>query len=260
MYHHICDNSEVSFVDFENQLEYLKNASYRSLTTEEFYAHITNKKPINKKNILITFDDGYADNWICAYPLLKKYGFTAIIFITTQHIEKNLCVVRKTILQGAKMPFLDENERNENGFLSWQELKLMIESGVFEVGSHTHTHRKFDKNGKYENLKRELEISRDIIKQKLGVVPRTLAWPWGQYEPDYIETAKNAGYKMCFTTKSGKNTQKTNPYKICRFKVQNGNISWLKSRLFVYQNPAIAGTYASIYGLDRKLKKIIFKK
>jgi peptidoglycan/xylan/chitin deacetylase (PgdA/CDA1 family) len=258
MYHHIADDREVTAAGFENQLKYLKEKNYYTPSLQEFYLHITNQKPITKKSVLITFDDGYADNWICAYPLLKKYGFRAVVFVTTKNIQQTPDIIRKTITEGAKPPDTITDERSKNGFLSWQELKLMTESKVFEVGSHTHTHKNYDKKAGYKNLEEELEISRDLIVENLGVKFLTVAWPWGFWQKNYIELAKKTGYKTAFTAKGGANTPAGDPYKIKRFKVQKNSLAWLKTRLAIYQNPLIANIYGSIYGLDTKIKRIIF--
>lgn len=258
MYHHIADDREVSPAGFEKQLKYLKQNDYCTPTPDEFYAYLIGKKKLNKKSILITFDDGYADNWICAYPLLKKYGFRAVVFITTRNIDKTPQTIRPAMDEGAKSPDTCTDERGESGFLSWKELKVMTGGGVFEVGSHTHTHKNFDKKSDYKNLKKELAVSRDLIKQNLAKAPIAIAWPWGQHKPAYQEIARECGYKMCFTTDGGANTANTNPCSIHRFKVQNENLLWLKSRLYIYRNSLFANAYGSVYGLDRKIKKMIF--
>ncbi|HUT85450.1 MAG TPA: polysaccharide deacetylase family protein [Elusimicrobiales bacterium] len=257
MYHHISDDREITLKGFERQLRYLKEQNYYTPSLEEFYLHITGQKLLTKKSVLITFDDGYVNNWICAYPLLKEYEFRAVVFVTTQNIERSLKVIRPTTEDGEKSPDTRTDERGDDKFLSWEELKVMVEDDIFEIGSHTHTHKNFNKTSDYADIERELEISRDLIKKNTNYNPVSIAWPWGHYKKNYIPAAKASGYKLAFTTDGGANTVGINPYKIFRFKMQKDDISWFKIRLKVYQNPILAKIYGSVYGLDAKIKKLV---
>src|SRR5690606_7574942 len=89
MYHHISPvegaiNATPS--NFEDQLLWLKRRGYRSLSSDEFAGHL-NGRPVPDRSVLITFDDGYLDNWVYAYPLLKKYGYSALVFLVTSWIH-----------------------------------------------------------------------------------------------------------------------------------------------------------------------------
>src|SRR3546814_7459901 len=85
MYHHVSPSDGMittSPVNFEHQLAWLARHGYRSISSTEFAGHL-NGQPVPSGSILITFDDGYLDNWVYAYPLLKKYGFSALVFLVT---------------------------------------------------------------------------------------------------------------------------------------------------------------------------------
>src|SRR5690606_7189850 len=89
MYHHVSPGDgmiTVSPVNFEQHLLWLKRRGYSSLTSSQFADHLSGQ-PVPRKSVLITFDDGYLDNWVYAYPLLKKYGFTAMVFLVTSWIS-----------------------------------------------------------------------------------------------------------------------------------------------------------------------------
>ena len=79
------------FEDFEKELIYLRKNNYCTISLDDLYNHIHYDKKIPKKSIILTFDDGYVDNYIFAYPLLKKYGFKGTIFINPSHSFKE-CV------------------------------------------------------------------------------------------------------------------------------------------------------------------------
>src|SRR5690606_754156 len=67
---------------FEDQLRWLRRHGYRSLNSAQFAGHLAGQS-VPSKSILITFDDGYLDNWVYAYPLLKQYGYSAMLFLVT---------------------------------------------------------------------------------------------------------------------------------------------------------------------------------
>ncbi|MDD4005278.1 MAG: polysaccharide deacetylase family protein [Elusimicrobiaceae bacterium] len=252
MYHHIADDREVSVKQFAAQLAALKAAGWHAVTLAQALGHITGARPLAGRNCLITFDDGYADNWICAYPVLKAAGMRATVFVSTARITDG--PVRPAMAQGAPCPVTARGEREPEGFLSWPELKIMAESGVFEVGGHTHTHKNFDKEAAYADLPGELAQSARLIGEKLRVKPLAMAWPWGVYEPGWPALAAQAGYKLVFTTAGGSNFPGGNPLELCRFKVKCGDAGWLLRRMAVYSTPVLGDLYGKVYGLDSKLK------
>lgn len=256
MYHHVADDREVTPAQFAAQLAALKNAGWKSVKLADALTHITGEKPLSGKNLLITFDDGYADNWICAYPALKAAGMSAVVFATTARITDS--PARPTMADGAACPVTVKDERTSQGFLSWSELRAMADSGVFEIGGHTHTHKEFDKKAVYADLDGELKTSFELIEKNVGVKPLSMAWPWGAYESAWPQAAAKAGYKTVFTTVGGSNFEGSDPLEIRRFKIKCGSVSWLMRRMAVYATPVIGNLYGRLYGLDSRLKhKII---
>lgn len=111
MYHNISNDKGVSPKEFEKHLELIqKNYTFKF---EEF-EKLNNKLP--KNSILLTFDDGYADNYHNAFPLLKKYNMKATIFLNTAYINK------------------------ETFYMNWEQVKEMYESGLVDFQLHTHSH------------------------------------------------------------------------------------------------------------------------
>jgi peptidoglycan/xylan/chitin deacetylase (PgdA/CDA1 family) len=259
LYHHVSDGREVSVAGFEGQLKFLRENGYATATLSGLADHLRGVKKLPEKTVVITFDDGYADNWICAYPLLKKYGFSAIVFVVTQRIDKAPKGVRKTIAQGAASPDTLTDERGPAGFLSWEELWEMVGSGVFEVGSHTCTHKDFDRNAEYGDISAELEESSSVIEKRLGVKPVSIAWPWGDCADEWSAQLNQNGYVLAFSTKVGANIPGTDLLEIRRFKIQKDDVKWLSSRLFVYSSPVLARIYSAVYGADRNIKNAFLR-
>jgi peptidoglycan/xylan/chitin deacetylase (PgdA/CDA1 family) len=252
MYHHVAPDREVTPAGFEAQLAWLKRRGLRTLSLQEFLGHVTGEKPVDDPAVLLTFDDGYADNWICAWPLLKRHGMRAAVFVVTDRADAAPPGVRPTLDDGAPPPDTLRDERGPRGFLSWEELGRMASSGVFEVGSHTATHRGFVRENPLESISGELSVSMASIEGRLKTRPLAVAWPWGDYSEAWPQEARKAGYRLAFTTRVGANAPGTDPLRIRRFKVRDGSLA---SRIWLYRKPALAEIYGRVYGLDKKIKE-----
>jgi peptidoglycan/xylan/chitin deacetylase (PgdA/CDA1 family) len=143
MYHHVNrepeDSISISPENFEIQIKYLAEAGYRSLHLPEFFSYLESWN-IPEKLVLITFDDGYVDNYLFAYPILKKYNMKATIFPITAFIKD------KIVKRGALMPNFELLMRTPvtkgglDDFLSWEEMKEMEKSGLIDIQAHSHSH------------------------------------------------------------------------------------------------------------------------
>lgn len=129
----------VSVEAFENTLKYLKKKGYKTISLQELYDLKTRKiKSNEQKLIIIHFDDGFLDNYTIAYPMLKKYGFKATVFVSPDFVDPRPIIREQTydkILKGEKIN-LTENW----GYMSWEELKEIDRSGVIDVQGHAMSH------------------------------------------------------------------------------------------------------------------------
>jgi len=123
---------------FEDQMRMLKKKGWTAITLNALYNHMAKGEPLPDKPIVLTFDDGYLDNWVFAYPVLKKYGHHAVIWISTDFVDPR-ATVRET-LEDVWRGTVPEKDLCTTGFLSWNEMKIMVESGHFEIQSHAKTH------------------------------------------------------------------------------------------------------------------------
>lgn len=122
---------------FERKIAALARAGWQSVSIEEVY----NDKPdgTSKKKVLLTFDDGYLDNWVHVFPVLEKYGMKATIFVNPDFVD-NRNIVRPQLAPGS---ICDKDHLPNKccaGFLSWPEMRLMEESGLIDIQSHALTH------------------------------------------------------------------------------------------------------------------------
>lgn len=123
---------------FESQLKILKKNSIKTIQLSEYYDIRKNRHVYDYNPVVLTFDDGYLDNWVFAYPLLKKYGLKGTIFINPDCLDPRPGV-RKNLedVWNGKCS-LDALETD--GFLSWGELETMQKSNVMDIQSHTMSH------------------------------------------------------------------------------------------------------------------------
>ncbi|MEI7879301.1 MAG: polysaccharide deacetylase family protein [bacterium] len=134
----IADQVSLTPAAFECQLSYLAKQGYRTLFVSEVNQALTGKLRLLSRGryVALTFDDGYADNWMAVFPLLRKYGMKATLFVSTGFVAEALGC-RPTIEQNecAKWGSLDWS-----GYLTWPELKAMQASGLVEIQSHGEAH------------------------------------------------------------------------------------------------------------------------
>ena len=178
---------------FERQLQFLTENDWSFYTVTELY-ELAEKGEVPSKSVAITFDDGYEDNFINAFPLIKKYNAKATIYLVVDRHDRDWSGKRKEKNQGAGL-LLEPK-------LSDAQVKEMLASGLIEIGSHTLTH---DNLVSLDALakRKEIQESRDKIRSEFGIDCEAFCYPFGLYEPEDVEIAKEAGYKTATTVSSG---------------------------------------------------------
>lgn len=180
--YHMVEDKDIALSvlpkDFDKQMAYLKEHDFHPISTNELYRALTEGIELPKNPILITFDDGYIDNYTHAYPILKKYGFKAAFFIVTG--------------------FLDDNNPR---YMSWENLKEMAKDGM-DFESHTVSHKSLTDVAEDE-ARYEIEKSKARLEEELGKKVLFLAYPTGTYNLHIAQMLKDAGYKGAFTIKYG---------------------------------------------------------
>lgn len=162
---------------FHEQMKYLKDNGYTTLSFDELYEFLANNKPIPEKSIVITLDDGYVDNYTNAYPVLKEFGFKAAVFDITGTVD------------------------SESSYLTSVQMKEMEANGI-QIEGHTVHHDELNKLP-YDSQLKTLKDSKQFLNNCLNKETKYLAYPFGKYNDSTIKAAKEAGYKMAFTTEGG---------------------------------------------------------
>lgn len=194
-YHQINDTDEnaltVKTADFEEQMRYLAENNYVTITPEEMLAAFKDNSPLPEKAVVITFDDGYIDNYKNAYPILKKYNLKATIFVITDYVS------------------LYPN------YITWDNAKEMQNSGVINLESHTMDHLNLLKVDKNE-ARLQLSGSKHWLEAHLKKPVKFLAYPEGDYNSEIIAMLKELGYEGAFTVSYKLTSKNENPYELSR--------------------------------------------
>lgn len=198
MYHRVIrDKSEggvhgiyVTESQFEKHLKYLKQKGFETITFKDLlnnkYKDRFNR---GKKQIILTFDDGYTDNYNYAFPLLKKYGFKCVIYLLS-HLNYNKWDVE-----------VEENPEHKFDLMDMSMIKEMEEYGI-EFGGHTKTHPKLA-TLPIEIAQEEILTSKKVLEEKLGHALISFAYPYGNLNEDVKKIVKNSGYNFAVATDSG---------------------------------------------------------
>ncbi|MGL6066707.1 MAG: polysaccharide deacetylase family protein [Cetobacterium sp.] len=198
MYHRVIkDESEkgvhgtyVTIKQFEEQMKYLKTKGYETVTFKDMLDNRYKQRfQKDKKWIMLTFDDGYKDNYENAFPILKKYGFKSVIYI----------------LDGIKYNKWDVDDKNNPEkklpLMSVEELLEMKGYGI-EFGGHTSSHPRLA-DIENENIKKEIINSKRNIEKIIGDNLLSFAYPYGSLNREVKDIVKEAGYQFAVATDSG---------------------------------------------------------
>ncbi|TGE37875.1 polysaccharide deacetylase family protein [Desulfosporosinus fructosivorans] len=175
--------------EFDNQMAYLKNKGFQSISLDQLYQATYNGGALPIKPFVITFDDGYLDNYTTAFPILAKYEFTATVFMVTSYI-------------------------NGEGYMSWHQLKELVANG-WEIEGHTTSHPYLTRIN-YSTLLSELNSSKELLEKELGRPANFFAYPYGDLNDNVVQSLKNTGYMMAVTTERGWADVKADAWRVQR--------------------------------------------
>ncbi|GAB4226573.1 MAG: hypothetical protein Tsb0021_02680 [Chlamydiales bacterium] len=208
-YHGIDPNPKnpwcISPIAFKQQMHMLKE-HYNPITIDEAVEYIQGKKPLLPKSVAITFDDGFADSFIYADPILKEYSISSAVFIITQFTDPNY-------IEGSSL-------HAKRQHLSWDQLKKMRDKGWI-IGSHTRSHPTLSSLSINE-IESELRLSKEILEQKLEVSIKYLAYPYGTphtVSEEAKNVAKKTDYRAAFMNILGHLSSQSDLFSIPRCKV-----------------------------------------
>lgn len=123
---------------FEEKIAALVSSGYQFIFWKDLFNHMGGLRRAPFKSIMLTFDDGYLDNWVYVFPILKKYGAKATVFVNPEFVDPGTNI--RANLDEVWSGRIAENEIQDLGFLNWEEMRLMEKSGHIDIQSHALTH------------------------------------------------------------------------------------------------------------------------
>ncbi len=200
MYHHVqdLDHHEANWIspkNFEYQMAFLRKYHYKVLSLAELVNLTKHGNPPPRHAVVVTFDDGNADNYENAFPVLKNYKIPAAMFVPSG-------------LMGDK------------DFLTWPQVKEMAGSGLVEIGSHTVRHG-YLPDLPPEKQRHEIAQSKVDLEEKLGREVEFFAYPSGGFNDGIKAMLKSAGYDAACATNRGYDRQNRDVYELKRIRFNN---------------------------------------
>ena len=190
--------------EFEQQLEYLKRNDYRVIPLADLPDFLEGRRPLPRRAVVITFDDGHLSSYQHAFPILQKYGFPATYFLYTDFV-------------GAKEA------------LSWTQIREMQKSGLIDFQLHSKTHSNLivrlpnESDQRYrDRLDAEVRVARDVVQRNIPGKVTHYAYPFGDANDIVVERLQRADFVLGLTVNSGGNAFFANPMMLRRTMIYGG--------------------------------------
>jgi peptidoglycan/xylan/chitin deacetylase (PgdA/CDA1 family) len=199
---------------FTAQMDYLARNGFHVVTLAELADFVAGRAPLPKKSVVITIDDGYRATYDIAYPILRKYGFPATVFLYSDFV-------------GA------------GDALTYPQMKELIASGLVAIQPHSKSHANLtlrlpdETDARYrDRLRREVDVPVDVIRERLAVPSLAYAYPYGDVNETVVDVLARKGVTLGLTVTPGGNGFFAYPYMLRRSMVfGNEDLESFKARL-----------------------------
>lgn len=199
------DNLSVSPDKFESQMDFLAKSGYNSITLDTLYAGLIGTATLPAKPVVLTFDDGYIDFYVNAYPILKRYQFHAISFIPTGLI-------------------------NQGYYLSWPQILEMDQSGLISFQAHTVNHSNLTLLTP-DQIKYQITESKRVLETRLGHPVNFFAYPYGASNSLAWSAVREAGFIGAAGSWAGDIISEGNIFDMPRIKIGSWDAATFASRI-----------------------------
>jgi len=216
MYHKVNDlwpnPTTVPTAVFEEQMALLGELAYVPVSLDAVRDHYLQASELPERAVLITFDDGYRDNLENALPVLRRYGYPAVVFVPIGFLDDGRPLPHEEPLRLLGI-------RNET--VGWDELAV-LEAGGVRIESHGIGHRPLSELEPAEAT-REIAISKLRLEERLGREVDAFAFVKGSladYRPEHASLVAQAGYSLAFTSVSGANGPGSDRFRLRRYNIE----------------------------------------
>jgi peptidoglycan/xylan/chitin deacetylase (PgdA/CDA1 family) len=192
----------VSPTSFSEHIKYLHEHGYTSLTVTQLITLLYHdKQNLPERPVVVTFDDGFANFFTDALPILKRYNFVATLYIATAFI-------------GGTSRWLWREKETTHPMLTWKQIQEIHAQGI-ECGGHSHTHPQLD-IVPLSVARREIIQSKELLEQHLGQKVYSFAYPHGYHSGPIQQVLKDVGYTSACAVKYEMCQETTNPFSLAR--------------------------------------------
>lgn len=223
------DERDVRLRDFEAQADRLVQAPVVALDEAVQRLRRGDQSP----TVVLTFDDGFADVYSNAWPLLRERRLPFTVYVASAYI-------------GGTMHWEGSTAKDTGAdALSWDQLGEMVSSGLCTVGNHTHSHAEPDRLDE-----RELDRCAQVVEAALGLVPEHFAYPWGVPVPA-MDGPLRARFRSAVTGSLGRNLPSADPLRLARLPVRASDpLPFFDAKVFGSLAPERA--YAAVVGAAKR--------
>jgi len=204
MYHAVNNDTSTSLnvkpVNFARQMSFLEDARYNVISLKKFVEGVKAKEKFPSKTVVITFDDGFEDNYLYAFPSLAKHEIPATIFVITDYVGKR------------------------EGYLTWDQVILMKNNGI-DFGGHTRDNIYLPSLKSDKELWEQIAGCKEDLKKKANYTAEFFCYPSGGFNEQVKNIVKKAGYKGACTTNRGFDKSNTDVFELNRVKITNSDIT-----------------------------------
>ncbi len=232
MYHSVAFSFEAPFPGcvrirpsvFAKQMQYLKDHRYQVMDLDVLFQKVVEGESLPPKTVAITFDDGYLDNYVNAFPILKFYGFPATIFLVTHNIG------------------------NDPKFITWDHAREMEKNGI-RFGNHTATHPHLPSSS-LEIVRQEILEAKEKLSKELQNPSQILCYPFGEYTMQIQRLAQECGYEGAVATSVDGELPLADRYAFRRLKISE---SAQNKFIFAFE---ISGYYSVLQKMRKRMTSI----
>lgn len=196
---------------FASHMRALRNNGFNPVSLAQVQAHLSGDEKLPENAVAVTLDDGFADNFTDAFPVLQRLDVPATIFLTLGTL-------------GGVNEWMTANGFPRRPMLDWEQIREMQAAGI-GFGSHTLTHPRLASLDR-EAARVEIQDAKRALEDRLGTEVAHFAYPYGDWSRETVDLVREAGHQLACSTRSGFNRRDLDPLLLRRLEVYGTDSTW----------------------------------